>query len=712
MLRLRNITKSYKYGNNRKVVLDDINIDFKKGECVFILGKSGSGKSTLLNIIASLIKPDSGNVYLDNKDITKFNSKDLCNYRNNMIGYIYQDYHLIEYMSILDNVKLGSTISGSDKEIDNNLKKLGLYDNKDVIVNRLSGGEKQRVAIARVLVNDPEIILCDEPTGALDSVNGYMIMEILKKLSKEKLVIVVSHDEGLANKYSDRIIRINDGKTLYEPIFSDNNFRGIRKNKLKLRYIFRLAIKNLMLKKGRMIFTSIALSLGFLCLLLVLSLSNSFNNVIEETEQEIVSIIPISVSNLDYEILDKKVRTSNDKIIYQDKSNYIHKNNINDNYLSYIKKINEISYISYNYDISLPMISDKYHVLDNKYIRMLPDIKYIDNNYKILYGNNITNKFDILLKVDSNNNVSSEILDIFNINRDVSYSELVGRKIRVILNDDYYIRDLDHYYVNYDYMRMYDNSHITLTIVGIVRELEILDDDSYLYYDNDMINYILNKNKNSKIVLDQLDSDEMLINGFDNKRELLSYLGYNSLPNNINMYVNNLINKKIVIDKLDEYNDIYEDIIYVDNISDTIKIVQDMINIISVILIVFSLISIIISTLMIFVLTGNMVVENTKEIGILRCLGAGKRDIKRLFNIENIVISIISSIIGIILIYLLKKPINYILSIILLDNNIFKMDNILLILCVVFNIFMVILAGYIPIRRASNREIIDCIYKR
>ena len=353
MLKLRNVTKSYKFGNNKARVLDNINIDFKKGELVFILGKSGSGKSTLLNVIATLTDIDSGNIFLDDLDITKFSSSERCNYRNNMIGYIYQDYHLIEYMSLIDNIKLGCTISNSKKDINDILKKLSIYDKRNIIINRLSGGEKQRVAIARALINNPEIILCDEPTGALDSYNGHIIMDILKEISKDKLVIVVSHDEDLALEYADRIIRINDGKIMYEQIDDDGNkFIEIRKNKIRLMSILKLAIQNLKLKKGRTLFTSIALSLSFLCLLLVLNLSNSFNKVIEETENDVVSIIPISVSNMDYEITDKEVRRSSDKIIYKDKLSYIHRNKINDNYIKYLNDIRDIKYLGYDYNIS------------------------------------------------------------------------------------------------------------------------------------------------------------------------------------------------------------------------------------------------------------------------------------------------------------------------------------------------------------------------
>ena len=173
MLRLINICKSYKCGKSREVVLDNVNINFKKNELVFILGSSGSGKSTLLNIIGGLLEVDSGKIMLDDRDITKFNNNMLCNYRNNMIGNIFQDYHLVEYMSVLDNIKLGMTISNNKNDrIEEVLRKLGIYSKRKVKVNKLSGGEKQRVAIARAIINNPDIILCDEPSGALDHNNG------------------------------------------------------------------------------------------------------------------------------------------------------------------------------------------------------------------------------------------------------------------------------------------------------------------------------------------------------------------------------------------------------------------------------------------------------------------------------------------------------------------------------------------------------------
>lgn len=712
MLRLINVTKIYKDDNNKNIVLDNVNIDFKKNELVFILGSSGSGKTTLLNIIAGLINVTSGNVFLDDLDITKFNSKELCNYRNNMIGYVYQDYHLIDYMSVLDNVKLGQTIFNGNNNIDNILDKVGLLDKKKVIVSKLSGGERQRVAIARALINDAEIILCDEPTGALDSVNSIKIMDILKEISKDKLVIVVSHDNYLANRYASRIINICDGKVLYQSMDDRSHFKKIVNKRIKFMEILKLAFINLKLKKVRTIFTSLAISLGFLCMMLVLNLSFNFNNMISDMENDIVSKIPINISNMKYQIVDNDIEKSNDKIIYKDISKLIHKNEINDNYINYLKNIDEISYISYDYDISFPVISDNYYLLDNNYMKMVPDNDFLNKNYELLYGNYIESKYDIVLKVDSNNNVSSQILNVFNISNDISYSELIGRKLRVIINDDYYFKNANYYYVNNDNKLLYENSNIMLNIVGIVREKEIINDNNCFYYSGDFINDLLDINKNSKIVLEQLNREDLVLNLDNNKESLLSYLGYNTIPSNINVYVDNLENKKIVLSKLDEYNKNYSKIIYNDNLNDTINIIKDMINVITLILVIFSLISIVISSLMIFILTSNRVVSSTKEIGILRCLGARGSDIRKLFNVENIIIGFISILFGISLMWVLRVPINQLLSFILMEECIISINYLLVFICVIFNIFMVLISGYIPSYRASRKKIIDSVYKR
>jgi len=712
MLRLIDVCKSFTFGKNKFLVLDKINLDFKKNELVFILGKSGSGKSTLLNIIGGIIDVDSGKVMLDDRDITKFNNNMLCNYRNNMVGYIFQDYHLIDYMSVIDNVKLGQTIvNGTGRDIEAVLRKLGIYSKRKVKVNKLSGGEKQRVAIARAIINNPDIILCDEPTGALDTSNSIKIMEILKKISRDKLVIVVSHDNVLANKYADRIINIVDGKVDYYPQIDDRNFKKIVNKKISSVSIFKLAMKNLGLKKWRTLFTSLAISIGLICMLLVLCLSRSFNDDIDKLEREIVSVFPISVYNGDFEIMDSDVKSSDNKIIKKNKEDYIHMNKITDSYIDYVNDIDEVEFISYEYDISMPIVSDKYRILDSSYMKMLPSRSFITGNYDILYGDVPKSIYEIVLKVDSNNNVDEELLNVFDIDSDIEYEELIGRKLRIILNDLYYVKNRDYYFVNSDNEELYTNSKIELKIVGIVREKEAVDDNSYFYYNDGLVNHIIDMNSKSEIVKNQLDSDYNIL-GIDMERDdLLSYLGYDTLPSVMNIYVSSLDNKEKVINELDKYNDGNEKLVYVDTMKDAIDILKNVINVITVILVVFSLISVVVSSLMIFILTNNRVMERVKEIGILRSLGARSRDVTRLFNIENFIIGIISSIIGIIIIGLLCRPINIVITM-FLGDSMFNIYRDLVIITLIFNIFIVVLSGYIPSKMASKKRIVDCIYNR
>jgi len=712
MLRLINVCKSYKCGKNREVILDNINLDFKKHELVFILGKSGSGKSTLLNIIGGILDVDSGKVMLDDRDITKFNNNMLCSYRNNMIGYIFQNYHLVEYMSVIDNIKLGQTIYDTDNQLEDVLRKLGIYSKRRMIVNKLSGGEKQRVAIARAIINNPDIILCDEPTGALDNTNSIKIMNILKKISKDKLVIVVSHDNILASEYADRIVNIDDGKMDYIPCEDDEiKFREIKKKKISLLSIMKLARKNLTLKWGRTLFTSLAISLGFVCMLLVLCLSKSFNEDIDKLEEEVVSAFPISIYNGEFEILDNIDNnvSSDNEIIIKKKDDYIHENKINQNFLNYIDKIDEISYVSYNYDISMPVVSDRYKKISNNYMKMLPSSSFIDDNYDILYGENINSMYEILLKIDSNNNVDEELLNVFNIDEKVLYEDLVGRKLRVILNDIYYIKNGDYYLINNNDEENYCNSDIELEIVGIVREKEVVDDKNYFYFDSGLVNYILNKNSDSEIVLDQLDKDYNVLGIEMDRYKMLSYLGYESLPSGIDIYISNVIDKEIVVSKLDKYNNENDKLVYIDTMREAIDILKNIINIITIILVLFSMISILVSSLMVFILTNNRVMERVKEIGILRSLGARNRDISRLFNMENLFIGIISSIIGMLFVLWLRTPINSLMGILLDSEGMFIVYKDLAIISIIFNIFMVVLSGLIPTKIAGKKSIMDCI---
>ena len=219
MLKLKGIKKSYKTGDFNQVALDSINLEFGKKEFVSILGPSGSGKTTLLNIIGGLDRYDSGDLIINNKSTKKFKDKDWDSYRNSSVGFVFQNYNLISHITILKNVEMALTLNGMNakkkrKKAKEALEKVGLLKHINKKPSELSGGQMQRVAIARALVNNPDIILADEPTGALDSKTSVKIMEIIKDISKDKLVIMVTHNNELALKYSSRIINLKDGKII------------------------------------------------------------------------------------------------------------------------------------------------------------------------------------------------------------------------------------------------------------------------------------------------------------------------------------------------------------------------------------------------------------------------------------------------------------------------------------------------------------------
>lgn len=714
MLKLREITKYYMDGKNKKTVLDKVSIDFKRGELVFILGASGSGKSTLLNIIAGNLRCNTGEILLDGEDICKFKDSQLDNYHKNMIGYIYQDYNLIEYLSVYDNIMLGCPQDNKEQNINVLLNQLSIFDKKNSLVKTLSGGEKQRVAIARAMIKNPEIILCDEPTGALDTPNSKSIMEILKKISKNKLVIVVSHDENLANEYSDRIIQVKDGHIEYLPIEDNKLFGSVPKSKLKMQRIFKIALKNLFMKRGRTITTSLALSLGIISMSLVICLGNNFNKEINELERNVVGLFPIKVTNGETLINDQEDRSSSQKIIRKNISNYKHTNKIDLKYLKYLSDIKEISYLRYNYNVSIPFISDKFNKIDNNYLEMIMDKDFILNNYNILSGNNINNMFDILLVVDNNNNVPSELLDCFKIEHDISYNEIIGRKIKVILNDDYYQENGPYYYINQDNSKLYEKSNIELTIVGVVKEKELINNKSTLIYSNQLLQMLLDINRNSDIVKSQRINDYNVLGINLSKEEMLNYLGYNSLPNEVLIYTQNIQNKKIVLNKLDNYNKEAGDnyLEYVDMIENTLNIVRDFIKIVTAILLLFSIISLIISLMMIGILTNVRILERKKEIGIFRSLGASKKNIRQLFNIENMFQGLLAGIISLGVLKIFEDPINKIIYKIVNIDDIFKLDYIVFIIIIFTNLLLIKFVSSPALRKASKMEITKCIYDR
>jgi len=318
-LRLENITKTYTNGET-VVALKGVSLGFRESEFVSILGPSGCGKTTMLNIIGGLDKYDSGDLIIGDTSTTQFKDPDWDAYRNNSIGFVFQSYNLIGHQTVLQNVEIAMTLSGvsaaeSKKRAKKALADVGLSDQIKKKPNQLSGGQMQRVAVARALVNDPDIILADEPTGALDSQTSIQLMEILKKIAKTRLVIMVTHNSELAEKYSTRIVRLLDGELQSDsnPPTDDESAHEesackikFKKTSMSLTTATTLSFKNLLTKKGRTITTAIAGSIGIIGVALVLALSSGLSGYMTQMQTESLSGLPISITEAT-QILDRGV---------------------------------------------------------------------------------------------------------------------------------------------------------------------------------------------------------------------------------------------------------------------------------------------------------------------------------------------------------------------------------------------------------------------
>ena len=308
MLKLKNIVKEYPTGDSKVIALKGVSIEFRKSEFVSILGHSGCGKTTLLNIIGGLDQYTTGDLIIEGKSTKDFKDSDWDTYRNHSVGFVFQNYNLIPHQSVLSNVELALTLSGVSREERRErarvaLEKVGLGDQIGKKPNQMSGGQMQRVAIARALVNNPEILLADEPTGALDSETSVQIMDLLKEISKDRLVIMVTHNPELAERYSTRIIRLVDGKIVSDsdPYDSGEEQKAKEKGKKKPSMSFftalSLSMNNLLTKKVRTFLTSFAGSIGIIGIALILSLSNGFQAYIDAIQQETLTSYPISVDS-------------------------------------------------------------------------------------------------------------------------------------------------------------------------------------------------------------------------------------------------------------------------------------------------------------------------------------------------------------------------------------------------------------------------------
>ena len=766
MLQIKNVKKSYTTGTFIQHALKGVSLDFRKNEFVAILGPSGSGKTTLLNIIGGLDRYDEGDLVINNKSTKKFKDTEWDAYRNNCIGFIFQSYNLISHITVLENVEMGMTLSGVSakkrrKKALEVLDRVGLKEHAHKKPNQLSGGQMQRVAIARALANDPDIILADEPTGALDSKTSVQIMELISEIAKDKLVIMVTHNPELAKNYATRIIELKDGELISDsnPIKEEekNNKKfNIKKTAMNFRTALNLSFNNIKTKKGRTLLTAFASSIGIIGIALILALSNGFDIQIDKFERNTLSSLPIIISEQSMELTEEKMAEINndttsdlesysiEEYIYPTKPAteiFMHTNLFDKDYIDYIEKIdnNLISGISYTRATALNVIGN----VNGTYMQVPTNMGVfvsiprkldesstngvIEDNYDILAGRIPENKNEIILVVDSKNRISTDILSYFNLDASeekIKFDDILNKELKLVLNNDYYKQVGDFYTLNTNYEELYNSENSeTLKIVGIGRGREgnMLVASGYgLGYTEDLVNYVIEKNKDSDIVKKQSDVDYNVLTGSkfagddaeSEKNNMLSYLGADIIPLAISIYPKDFDSKDEIISYLDKYNESKSDeekIIYTDMGQMISSLSGSIMSAITVVLIAFSSISLIVSSIMIGIITYISVLERTKEIGVLRALGARKKDIRRVFNAETFIIGICSGTLGIIIARILVIPANIIIKNLTDLKDVAQLNPVHAILLIVISVLLTVIGGAIPARVASRKDPVESL---
>lgn len=777
MLDLKDISKSYKVGDIETKALDKISVSFRDREFVAILGTSGSGKTTCLNIIGGLDRYDSGDLVIKGKSTKDFSENDWDAYRNNSIGFVFQSYNLITHLSIVDNVEMGMTLSGvsaSEKhrkalEV---LEKVGLKDHLHKKPNQLSGGQMQRVAIARALANDPEILLCDEPTGALDTATSVQIMDLIKEVAKDRLVIMVTHNPKLAEDYADRIIRFSDGKIVsdtnpYKETDSEDKF-NLKHTSMSFPTALKLSFNNIKTKKGRTFLTALASSIGIIGIAVILSLSSGFQNKIDAYQEEALAEFPIIITQSAMEVDMEKIGQMHsemmtnmtgleeyqdyDEVYLYDPSDFtmVHTNKLTDEYIDYLEAIDPSICQSIGYtrivnmnlirkvddrvvpvSISSGMTSGGSGNMGGMGLSSYPTTlgenneSYLEKNYDLLAGTYPTDEKGMVLVVDSKNRIDVSVMEHLGFDtsdiESIAYEDLIGLEFKLISNDVFYIKSpYGNFVPNMNYASMYDSQdNITLTLQGIVRQkkdvsLAVL--GSGIAYSDDLTKLVIEMSKDSEIVHAQEQSNRNVITleeiDEQTKQTYLSYFGADGIPYMITLYPTNFDNKDAVVEYLDMYNDGKSSenaVLYTDLASTITSMTKGIMNGITIVLIAFAAISLVVSIIMICIITYASVLERTKEIGILKALGARKKDITRVFDAETFILGVFSGALGIGIAYLLTIPINNLIYSLTELSKVAVLQPLHAVSLVLISTLLTVLGGHIPAIIASKKDAVEAL---
>ena len=852
MLKLTDIVKNYDVGANTVHALKGVSIEFRPSEFVAILGQSGCGKTTLLNIIGGLDQYTSGDLIIRGKSTKNFKSKDWDSYRNHSVGFVFQSYNLIPHQTVLANVELALTLSGVKKaerrrRAKEALEKVGLGDQIHKKPNQLSGGQMQRVAIARALVNDPEILLADEPTGALDSETSVQVMDLLKEIAKDRLVIMVTHNPELAEEYATRTVRLLDGNIISDsaPYNSDSEAVASQSKKKKASMsaltAFSLSLSNLMTKKGRAIMTAFAGSIGIIGIALILSISTGINNYIDDMERDTLSSYPLTLESQTMDMGSMMNSMQNPDEVVDPKEDHIYSssvmsgvmdmmfssattNNLTD-FKHFIEAGNsgleeltsEIRYI-YSTPLNIYKAGTTYRVNPSSVFSSLgmgaeqgnmmassmdvwsqlsTNTELLESQYEVLSGRMPGAWNEVVLIVDENNRIMDYtlyalgVLDMAELQdallkkmqgedvkidttiHEYSYADFIGLKFNILPSADYYVQENGKWVdksKDDPYVLSKINSAEDVSIVGIIRPLPDSAAGSgtgVIGYTGELMLHMIDKVNNSDIVKAQkANPDTDIISGlpFENTLTVadfeamlstmdptmhaqiagtiagmrqtgmaddkianylaenifftsskstyemnLTLLGVSDLekPTAINLYPKDFEAKDEITKIIEDYNKgkAEEDkIIYTDYVGLMMSSITTIINAISYILISFVAISLIVSSIMIGIITNISVLERTKEIGILRAVGASKGDVSRVFNAETFIEGLAAGLVGIGVTQLLIIPIN------LLIQNVFELNAsatltpLAAVILIALSVFLTFIAGLIPARSAAKKD--------